>query len=103
MKHFDGKRYLLGDYIIMPNHIHVLIVPGENHPLGKILQSWKSFSAKAINRKMARTGALWQKESFDHIIRNREQLNRLREYIAENPVKAKLRDGEFVHRVAKWA
>jgi type I restriction enzyme R subunit len=100
--HFDGERYDVGDFVVMPNHVHVLVLPKEGHTLSEILKSWKGFSARQINLLEGREGALWQKESFDHIIRSRRQLDVVREYIRENPNVAKLRDGEFVVRGVEW-
>jgi len=85
---FDRHRYELDRWVVMPNHIHVLVRPYETHALKAILQTWKSFTAHAINRHMARRGQLWQKESFDHIVRSAAQLERFREYIRSNPEKA---------------
>ena len=97
LRFFDGERYSLGDFVVMPNHLHALVTPAAGHELSRILQSWKRFSAVEINRRIARTGSLWQAESFNHIVRSEEHLGRFRRYIAENPVKAKLRAGEFLH------
>jgi len=93
---FDGKRYALGDYVVMPNHVHLLVTPREGYGLSQILHSWKSFSSKAINRHLNHAGTLWQDESYDHIVRSPAQLDHYRCYIADNPLKAKLRSGEYV-------
>ncbi|HXR03738.1 MAG TPA: DNA polymerase III subunit alpha, partial [Verrucomicrobiae bacterium] len=95
LRHFDGERYLLGSYVIMPNHIHVLVRPAMEHKLSEILQSWKSFTAKEANKLLGRAGEFWQPESFDHIVRNEQQLEKFSRYIQENPVKAGLREGEY--------
>ena len=72
-------------YVIMPNHVHVLVRPIMEHKLPDILHSWKSFTSHAIGKALGRTGALWQDESFDHIVRDEHQLERFGLYIAENP------------------
>lgn len=95
LRHFDGDRYQLGDYVIMPNHVHVLVRPSENRSLEKILHSWKSFSAHEINNLLKQTGPIWAEEYFDHLVRNENQLNALRTYIQDNPVKAKLGSSNF--------
>jgi type I restriction enzyme R subunit len=100
MEHFDGERYLLGDYVVMPNHVHVLLVPLEGFSLTEILRSWKAFTAREINLRAGRSGGLWQRESFDHIVRSGEQLERIRGYIADNP--AGLREGTFLVRRVDW-
>jgi REP element-mobilizing transposase RayT len=83
---FDGQRYALGSYVIMPNHVHVLVAPTGEQELTKILHSWKSFTAKQINTVLCRQGTLWQDESFDHIVRSDESLRKFTEYIEQNPV-----------------
>jgi putative transposase len=95
LHHFDGDRYTLDDYVIMPNHAHALVLPAEEWALGKIIASWKQYSARRINERMQREGALWQHESFDHIVRAWDKLEQCRRYIAANPVKAKLRAGSY--------
>jgi REP element-mobilizing transposase RayT len=86
--HFDGKQYRLDHWVIMPNHVHVLFVEYPDHPLGETLQRWKSFTARHINKLCSRTGTLWQRESFDHIVRSEAQLAKYRDYIIENASKA---------------
>lgn len=85
MEHFEGVRYLLRDWIVMPNHVHVLVAPLEPFDLSEVVQTWKSFTAKEINKRLGRTGAFWQKEYFDHIVRSVDSLARLEQYIEANP------------------
>jgi type I restriction enzyme R subunit len=82
---FDGKRYALGDWVVMPNHVHVLFRPLDAHRLPDILHFWKSFTAKAINRHLGRTGPVWQEDYWDRLIRNERHLDAVQRYIAENP------------------
>jgi carbamoylphosphate synthase large subunit/REP element-mobilizing transposase RayT len=96
MRHFDRQRYVLDAFVVMPNHVHVLVQLAKNQSLSDILHSWKSFSAKEINRVLGRTGSVWQEESYDRIVRDFEGLTRYRDYIGRNPENARLRDGEFV-------
>ena len=56
LRHFDGERYLLGSYVIMPNHVHVLVHPAWNTNLPDILHSWKSFTANEANKILGRSG-----------------------------------------------
>ena len=93
--HFDGERYDLGDYVVMPNHVHLLFCPRHGHDLPAILHSWKSFTSKQINHFLGRSGPIWQADYWDRIIRNPRHLEACQRYIAENPTKAKLRDEEF--------
>lgn len=92
LHHFDGERYELGCYVIMPNHVHVIVRPllCDTEPLERILQSWKRHSSAEINQHDRRTGPFWQAESFDRIIRDEEHLWRAIQYIGANPVKAGL-------------
>jgi len=90
--HFDRDRYLLHSWCILPNHAHVVVSPAERFTLPGILHSWKSFTATRINRMVGRSGALWERESFDHLVRSEEDLNRFVEYVEENPVAADLVD-----------
>ena len=94
--HFIGERYQLGSWVVMPNHYHVLVTPLPGFTLGAILNSWMSFTAKKINQLHGRSGQFWQHEPYDHIVRNGERLRKLEQYIAENPKKAKLREGEYL-------
>jgi hypothetical protein len=55
------------------------------YELSSIMHSWKSYTAKAINKKLERTGIVWQKESFDHIVRGPDELDRIESYIHDNP------------------
>lgn len=90
LRHFDGQRYSLGRYVVMPNHVHLLVLPHPDHDLSAILHSWKSYSSKQINTLVGRHGAIWQQESFDHIVRNEDELWHYARYIEENPLLAHL-------------
>ncbi|MEQ1851105.1 MAG: UTP--glucose-1-phosphate uridylyltransferase [Chthoniobacteraceae bacterium] len=95
LRHFDGERYWLGSYVVMPNHVHVIVRPKDGHPLSDILHSWKSFSAHQINKHVGRAGTLWQDESFDHIVRHVDEWKQIDRYISENPGKARLGEGKY--------
>ena len=88
--HFDGSRYRLQAWVIMPNHVHLLIEPLGKHSLSEILQGIKSVSAHEANRILGREGAFWQPESYDHLVRDSGDFDRCREYVLQNPVKAGL-------------
>ena len=96
LRHFDRDRYVLDAFAVMPNHVHVLVRLAGGQTLADILHSWKSFSTKAINQLLERTGRLWQEESYDRIVLGWNELVRYRGYIVRNPEKARLRKGEFV-------
>ena len=88
MRFFDGQRYHLDAWVVMPNHVHAIFQAIPPHTPKGILHSWKSYSANQINKRIGRSGPLWQKESYDHIIRSPAQLNHYRQYITDNPMKA---------------
>ena len=87
---FDCTKYRLHAWVIMPNHVHLLLTPGENHALAEILHSCKSYTALQANRILERRGQFWLRESFDRFVRNREHFENAFSYIENNPVKAKL-------------
>jgi len=92
LKHFDGQRYDLLAWCIMPNHVHVVVCPLGTHNLPEILHSWKSFTAKRANKLLQRQGQFWQEEYYDHLIRDEEDFNRSIQYVLDNPSKAGLAD-----------
>jgi len=85
LKHFDGQRYQLRSWVVMPNHVHALVTPKEGHRLGDILHAWKRSTAREINRLRGRKGQLWQHGSYDHVVRNEESLYRIAAYVERNP------------------
>jgi REP element-mobilizing transposase RayT len=85
---FDGSRYRLASWVVMPNHVHMLLTPCENQDLSAILQSLKSYTANKANKLTGRTGQFWQPESFDRWIRDADHFARVVAYIENNPVKA---------------
>lgn len=95
--HFDRERYHISDFVVMPNHVHVLMGLIGETLLKDICYSWKKFTARRINVLTGHAGHFWQGESFDHMVRSPEQFEYLRDYIAENPRKAGLRTGEYRH------
>lgn len=87
LRHFDGDRYLLDEFVVMPNHVHALVYPTNGNELGEVVRSWKRHSAREINQLLGRAGQFWQVEPFDHIVRDRAALERFRRYIRDNPAK----------------
>jgi type I restriction enzyme R subunit len=96
--HFDGQRYKMGDFVVMPNHVHLLAVFFSADGLKKQCNSWLHYTAVRIHQAIGEKGKFWQQEPFDHLVRSPEQYDYLRDYIAENPRKAGLRIGEFLYR-----
>ena len=87
------KAHQLDAWCLMPNHFHALIEPNEGVTLGEIVRHWKGGSSYDINKLLDRAGSLWQKETFDHIVRSEAQLRHYQRYIADNPAKAGLQAG----------
>ncbi len=81
--------FRLHAYVVMPNHVHILIEP--NVPLARITHRVKGTSARAANQILGRDGQrFWQDESFDHWVRNAAEFTRIKNYVEQNPVKAGL-------------
>jgi REP element-mobilizing transposase RayT len=98
----DGNVYDLIAFCIMPNHVHLVITPLEKsgnacYSLTEILHSLKRHTAREANLLLARSGAFWQDESHDHVIRNEAELERTIQYVLYNPVKAGL-----VNEISEW-
>ena len=97
LSYFDGVRYEVTDFVVMPNHVHVLVAFADEAGMLAQCRSWKQFTAMRINRRLGRRGRFWQQDGFDHLVRSGEQWGYLRGYIAGNPAKARLAADEFVH------
>lgn len=117
--HFDGRRYKLLAWVVMPNHVHVIIeMPGLGAPassrremtpprhagkmpafpgLARIIHSWNSYTSTQANLILGCGGAFWQREYYDRVVRDQRHLRRAIEYIHNNPVKAGL-----VQRPEEW-
>ena len=94
LHHFDGEKYALGDFVIMPNHVHVLFSPNSGQKLADIIHSWKRHTSRQINIRSDTWGRLWQPDYWDRLIRSEKHFNWVRRYIANNP--GNLREGEFL-------
>ena len=81
---FDGKRYDLVAFVVMPNHVHILMRIKEGNELTEIMRSIKSFTAKSINKNENRTGPVWQSESYDRLIRGQKHFENIVRYIIAN-------------------
>jgi REP element-mobilizing transposase RayT len=103
--HFEGQRYNLAAWCVMPNHVHVVVqplaggtggTPVSHSELPDILHSWKSFTAKEANKLLSRSGDFWQAEYYDHLIRNEADFNHAVRYVLDNPIKAGLKNWKWV-------
>ena len=87
---FDGERYRLIEWVVMPNHVHVIFEPLHGNTLANILHSWRSYTAHEINKILNRTGRLWARGKFDRYVRDEVHLQNAIRYVHNNPVKAGL-------------
>jgi REP element-mobilizing transposase RayT len=87
---FQGSRYNIHAWCVMPNHVHVVVEPLDDHELSKILHSWKSFSSHEMRKVIGGTGSIWHRESYDHIVRNERSYRRVVQYVLDNPLRANL-------------
>jgi REP element-mobilizing transposase RayT len=105
----DGNILRLDCYCIMPNHVHVVFAPylserelreirspeslafmSKNPPLDAIMKSLKGYTAWEANRVLGRKGTFWERESYDHVVRDDAEYDRILKYVLNNPVKAGL-------------
>jgi REP element-mobilizing transposase RayT len=97
--HFDGERYRLAAWVVMPNHVHLLAAPCSPHSLSNIMHSIKSYTAQQANKILGRKGNFWFEDYFDRYIRNANHYENALSYIESNPEGAGLckssRDWEF--------
>ena len=96
LRHFDGERYQLICWCIMPNHVHVLIEVNEGWSLSRIMHGWRSYTAKEANRILGRTGKFWMEEYYDRYIRDDNHLQKTINYILNNPANAGLDEWPWV-------
>ena len=87
---FDGVKYKLHAWVIMPNHVHLLLTPKEGYSLSEIVHSCKSYTSNQANRILDITGRFWFPEPFDRFMRDYEHFEKTFNYIERNPVKAGL-------------
>jgi putative transposase len=90
LRYFDGDRYDLQAWCVMPNHVHVVIVTDHNVLLGSIIKSWKHSVAWSINKANGTNGSVFALDYFDRYIRNLRQAETAIHYVEVNPVKAGL-------------
>jgi putative transposase len=96
LRHFEGERVVMISFIIMPNHVHALFVQNPLWPLEKLLQSWKRFTTRELNKLLNRAGNLWQRDYFDRLVRDDKHFANCVGYIRRNPEKAGLPPSEFI-------
>src|SRR5205085_3062108 len=92
---FDGTHYTLFAWIIMPNHVHLVLQPNSRHELPQILHSIKSWTSKAANKLLKRSGPFWQSEYYDHLVRDENDLRHQVEYAWSNAERAGIEQWEW--------
>lgn len=85
IKHYSPSHYTIVAYVIMPNHVHLLVHFHSDINPERIMQSIKSYSSHQINLKLQKTGKVWMSEYFDRIVRSENDLQKYIEYIGNNP------------------
>jgi REP element-mobilizing transposase RayT len=101
LRYFDGDRYNLHAWCVMPNHVHVVVEPLAANRLPKIVHSWKSFTAKQCKRILAQKqqgSAFWHPEYYDHLIRDPVDFENQVGYVLRNPDHAHLGNWPWVGR-----
>jgi len=88
--HFDGERYWLSAWVVMPNHAHMLLTPNAQWSLSEIMKSFKSYTSHEANKIVARKGQFWMEDYFDRYVRDEKHFASAVAYIENNPVKARL-------------
>jgi len=88
--YFDQERYRLVAWVIMPNHVHLILTPCLGQSLSRIMHSLKSFTATEANKLLRKTGSFWQKDYYDRYIRDEKHFAAALAYVENNPVKAGL-------------
>ncbi|WP_374686965.1 transposase [Promineifilum sp.] len=91
----DQKVYELDCFTIMSNHVHAVFAPlvdetGACYGLSRIMQSLKRHTASSANELLGREGVFWQPESYDHVVRDEGEWQRIVWYVLNNPVKVGL-------------
>jgi len=88
LRFFDGERCRCGDFAVMPNHVHWLVLPFPGFSLEQITGAVKGYTAHLINAQSGSTGHVWQRESYDRLVRDSRELLRIRRYIDKNSVRS---------------
>jgi REP element-mobilizing transposase RayT len=89
LRFFDGQRYQLAGWVVMPNHVHILVDVWDV-PLTELIKSWKSFVTRKGNKLLGRGGEFWEREYLDTVIEDQTHRGIATRYVENNPVKAGL-------------
>jgi REP element-mobilizing transposase RayT len=99
LRFFDGTRYDLAAWCVMPNHVHVVAQLHHGEALDRVCHSWKSYTSSRANHILKREGRFWEKEYFDRLIRSGRDLEDSIAYVLDNPQKAGLKEWRWVSRL----
>ena len=103
--HREGRARCYG-YVIMPDHLHMMIQLGDKASLSEVMRSFSTFTSREINKLNGWSGAFWQQGYYDHAIRNNEAFDRHLNYMAENPVRKVYvdspEDWQFTRILPEW-
>jgi REP element-mobilizing transposase RayT len=86
LRHGHGERYTLVAYVVMDNHVHVL-VRATGPPIDRLLHSWQSLTTHELQRVSRRSGRVWQEGAVTTVLRTEDALRVKTEYVVGNPWK----------------
>jgi REP element-mobilizing transposase RayT len=96
-QHFNGQRYQLWNFVVMPNHAHVLVTIKDGETLPEVLKGWKGVSSNHIHKEgLCELNPFWQPDYFDRLVRSPQHFETIRSYIRDNPIKASLKPGSYL-------
>jgi REP element-mobilizing transposase RayT len=87
LEYFNNYRYWILAYVVMDDHVHIVVRLAHGESLQKTVHGWKSFTATVLQKEKHRVGSVWQHEHYDRIVRNKDELRKTLEYILNNPKK----------------
>ncbi len=94
----DQGSMALHAFVLMPDHLHLIVTPCSGRTLAQIMHTVKGFSAQRVNSRLGTTGAMWQVGYHEQGIRGREALHAAIQYVEQNPLEANL-----VDRAEQWS
>jgi type I restriction enzyme R subunit len=92
---FDGERYRIFGFVVMPNHVHIVFQPIEGYLIEAIMHSWKSYTSKEVHKLTGGQGELWQRGYWDRLVRSQVHFDRCMRYMDKNPLSAGIQKSDF--------
>jgi putative DNA methylase len=103
MKHAtEALEFELVAYVIMPEHVHMVVRPNGEWTVSQLMARFKKRTARLVNQHLARSGPFWRDDFFDHVIRDNEHLDELVRYIHDNPVRRGLASKADEWEFSSW-